>query len=654
MEHTEEWLNSVVSKALGHETLKPWQLSAIQSLRSGKDVFAIAPTGAGKSTVMQGAVLADRAQGKMSIAIILVPTKSLGNDQAWAVNQLNIPGIKALALHEDALDEANGNRPRRDLFKEIRSGAYSHIFLGPEMIMSPGFDQILKDTKFYEWFRYFGVDEVHLTWEWKLFREKFAEVHRLRNRFKLPVIWLALSATVEPKHEFQSLATSLGFNLSPEKTNFIHLPVDRPTISYSPRFLKYSASDDQREFPDLAFLIPRSLTRIEDIPITVVFGGVIKQVTRIATYLRRLLPANIDPQIRREVVVPFNGTLSAVQNNKAIEALRSGKKTRILTSTTAGALGIDVRNVERVVILVEKETSYRMICQKIGRIRTSGQAIVYFQRWMSITRTGSVDTTRRDEVEQVIVDFANATPERCPRAINIEYWGDLHAQENAGEATTVLPSNCCNKHNPNLDAGDLEEVEGRAKDMKANKSVQDRPLRSDGTHPVPDKIVMQPIARELVHTWRREQLEEMIGYDPHLPFSAVIPDNLIDTLVEKLHICSTFERFEYLMKDWSRLDELGGSLYDLVENIWETYESEEGSKAIERIKAQRNTAPEVETNPLAHTQAVESSEVTQGGHVIAPLDSAVPPVIQSSTRKPSTRSSNSRGLRKRGGKKLNK
>ncbi|KDN46656.1 hypothetical protein RSAG8_04036, partial [Rhizoctonia solani AG-8 WAC10335] len=642
MELGQEWLNSVVSKALGYERLKQWQLSAISSMLAGQDVFAIAPTGAGKSTVMQGAVLADKARGKKSIAIIIVPTKSLGNDQARAVNDLKISGIRALALHEDTLEIANCERPRRDLFQEVRAGVYSHVFLGPEMIMSPGFDQILKDTKFYEWFRYFAVDEVHLTIEWKEFRESFTEMHRLRNRFKAPVAWLALSATVEPKQEFQALATSLGFDLAPRRTNIIHLPVDRPTISYSPRFLKYGAAEEQREFSDLAFLVPRSLARIEDIPITVVFGGTIKQVSRIA-YLRRLLPAELDPKTRREVVVPFNGTLSALQNSKAINELRVGEITRILTSTTAGALGIDVKNVERVVIIVEKETNYRMLCQKMGRIRASGHAIIYFQRWMSVARTGNMDTERRGEVEPVIVEFAGATVDRCPRTINIDYWGDSHAlsHEEGHPPVAVPPSKCCNKHNPGLDTDDLLEVEQRFTSSKKQIVARNPRLRSDGKHRVLDKLVMQPIAREVIDAWRREQLKEIIGYEPHLPFSAVISDNLINTLVEKLHICSTFDRFQQLMKDWSRLDELGDLLYDLVENIWEVYESQEVSKAIQEIANQGVAAQGMET--LSN----RSIEDTEGGHVTESTNAGTQPVPGSSTRQTSMRTIKNQGIQKK-------
>ncbi|KAG8727757.1 hypothetical protein FRC10_005670, partial [Ceratobasidium sp. 414] len=56
-------------------------LSAIIELHSSKDVFAVAPTGARKSTVIRGVVLADQAEGIESMAIILTPTKSLANDQ---------------------------------------------------------------------------------------------------------------------------------------------------------------------------------------------------------------------------------------------------------------------------------------------------------------------------------------------------------------------------------------------------------------------------------------------------------------------------------------------------------------------------------------------------------------------------------------------
>jgi superfamily II DNA helicase RecQ len=50
-------------------------------LCQNKDVFAVVPTGGGKSTLILGPVLADMAEGKRSVSVTLVPTKTLADDQ---------------------------------------------------------------------------------------------------------------------------------------------------------------------------------------------------------------------------------------------------------------------------------------------------------------------------------------------------------------------------------------------------------------------------------------------------------------------------------------------------------------------------------------------------------------------------------------------
>lgn len=100
-------------------------------------------------------------------------------------------------------------RPRRDVFKEIERGEWTHIYLGPEMVMHKGFGNLL-------------------VLEWPEFRPAFLEIQHLRHRFEGRVVWLALSATVEP--------------------------VDRQSIVLAPRFLQYPASDT--EFLDFAWAVP--------------------------------------------------------------------------------------------------------------------------------------------------------------------------------------------------------------------------------------------------------------------------------------------------------------------------------------------------------------------------------------------------------------
>lgn len=56
-------------------------------LCAGKDVFAVVPMGGGKSTLTHGPVLADRAAACESIAVVLVPTKALADDQVRLVGR---------------------------------------------------------------------------------------------------------------------------------------------------------------------------------------------------------------------------------------------------------------------------------------------------------------------------------------------------------------------------------------------------------------------------------------------------------------------------------------------------------------------------------------------------------------------------------------
>ncbi|KAG8736208.1 hypothetical protein FRC10_009572 [Ceratobasidium sp. 414] len=115
------------------------------------------------------------------MAVIMVPTTSLANDQARRINQ--IEGLSALALHSSALKVANNKRPRRDLFKEIEEGKFTHIFLGPEMIILTAFGQLIRTDKFRAHLHYFAIDEAHITTEQKRFREHFVNILQLRNRF---------------------------------------------------------------------------------------------------------------------------------------------------------------------------------------------------------------------------------------------------------------------------------------------------------------------------------------------------------------------------------------------------------------------------------------------------------------------------------------
>ncbi|KAF8606592.1 P-loop containing nucleoside triphosphate hydrolase protein [Ceratobasidium sp. AG-I] len=598
--------------------MKEYQLTGIMDLCIGRDVFAIIPTGGGKSTLMQGAILADKAAGTSSIGITLVPTKSLADDQAHAANRV---GLRAIALHEDSLREANALKPRRDIFQEIEDGRWTNIYLAPEMIMHRRFGQLLLVPQFNECFRYFAVDEAHLVIEWQDFRSAFLEIQRLRNRFVRKVAWLAQSATVEPTREFPTLINLLGFKL--DATTVLRLPVDRLGIAYAPRFLAHSASETV--FLDLAWVIPHNASGPADIAITVIFAEKVEQVTRICGYLTGLLSKSFESSTRAAIVQPITSVMSNEHNRKVIQDMRNNGSTRVIVCTDTGALGIDIPQVQRVVVLVEAGTTYRMLCQKMGRIRTSGLAVLYFHQWMNASKRSQSYANQRSEVEKVMVDFANSTPDKCPRAVNVEYWGDIYEPTSAGQP-------CCNIHNPELDTKHLEMVRASLAHLKSNRTRQQASIRSDRTYRPPDEDVMQPIARKMVYEWRRVNLAQSVGYTSLSPLSRILPDHLVVALVKKLHLCTNIERFREVMASWDRLDEWGESLYSLVENIWSTFELDDVAESI--LTAQARCKEKKQAQKLKENTGQESNHVPEP-HTAKPKRKA--PTAAASSKKAKSR-----------------
>lgn len=76
------WYNRILCVGLGYDSLRDWQLDRkIIIICNGGDVICIIATGAGKSALIQGPVLALKAMGKVAVGIVIIPTKGLADDQ---------------------------------------------------------------------------------------------------------------------------------------------------------------------------------------------------------------------------------------------------------------------------------------------------------------------------------------------------------------------------------------------------------------------------------------------------------------------------------------------------------------------------------------------------------------------------------------------
>lgn len=78
---TREWYNQLIQTKLGYAEPKAWQIRLPMAMDGGKDVFLIVATGRGKSSIIHVPILADMADGKSTIEFVIVPTKTLADDQ---------------------------------------------------------------------------------------------------------------------------------------------------------------------------------------------------------------------------------------------------------------------------------------------------------------------------------------------------------------------------------------------------------------------------------------------------------------------------------------------------------------------------------------------------------------------------------------------
>src|SRR3984893_7388056 len=117
---------SALKKYFGYETFRPLQQEIIDDALSGRDVFALLPTGGGKSLCFQlPALLRD------GLTIVVSPLISLMKDQ---VDALRTSGIAATFLNsalerDEAIERLRG----------LNRGEYRLLYVAPERLMLDGF-----------------------------------------------------------------------------------------------------------------------------------------------------------------------------------------------------------------------------------------------------------------------------------------------------------------------------------------------------------------------------------------------------------------------------------------------------------------------------------------------------------------------------------
>src|SRR5213078_3242225 len=158
-------LRGALKKHFGYDEFRPLQEEIVRDALAGRDVFALMPTGGGKSLCFQlPALLRD------GVTIVVSPLISLMKDQ---VDALRTSGIAATYLNStlDA-DEA------RARLRGLHQGKFKMLYIAPERLMMASFLERLLNLEVAQ----IAIDEAHCISEWGHdFRPEYRELKKLRT-----------------------------------------------------------------------------------------------------------------------------------------------------------------------------------------------------------------------------------------------------------------------------------------------------------------------------------------------------------------------------------------------------------------------------------------------------------------------------------------
>jgi len=373
---------------------------------AGRDVFAVLPTGGGKSLCFQLPALV-----RPGLTVVVSPLIALMKDQ---VDAMQAAGVAATFLNSSLA--AGESRPR---MRGLHQGEFRLLYVSPERLMLSGF---LEDLK--QWnVNLFAVDEAHCISEWGHdFRPEYRQISNLRQFFPgVPVMALTATATERVRGD---IVTQLHLqNPACYVASF-----NRPNLTY--RVAAKAGSYEQI----LSYIRSR---RSES-------GIIYVQARKTADSLADKLSAD---GIR---ALPYHAGMDAGARGKNQEAFLRDEA-RVICATIAFGMGINKPNV-RFVIHYDLPKNIEGYYQETGRAGRDGlpsECLLLFSPGDRVKQMRFIDEKTnpqereiaRAQLEQMVHYAEIAT---CRREFLLGYFGEKYVfpGEAAASATAIHSANC--------------------------------------------------------------------------------------------------------------------------------------------------------------------------------------------------------------------
>jgi len=348
----------LLKQYFGFTSFRPLQEEIIRDSLAGRDVFALLPTGGGKSLCFQLPALA-----RDGLTIVVSPLIALMKDQ---VDALQAGGVPATFLNS-SLAAGEG----RQRLRGLHNGEYRLLYAAPERLMLSGF---LEDLRRWS-VRLIAIDEAHCISEWGHdFRPEYRQLAQLRDLFpKVPFMALTATATTRVREDIVT-------HLKLREPKCYVASFNRPNLTY--RVIPKNKPYDQL----LAFLRARSKD-----------GGIVYCQSRKTT--ERVAANLTEDGVKAK---PYHAGLTPKERTEHQE-LFLRDDVRVICATIAFGMGINKPNVRFVVHydLPKNIEGYYQETGRAGRDGLPSECVLLFSAGDVVKQTQFIDEKPSQQEQQI-------------------------------------------------------------------------------------------------------------------------------------------------------------------------------------------------------------------------------------------------------------
>lgn len=378
----------------GFQTFRPNQESIIGSILDGRDVFAVMPTGGGKSLCYQ--LPATLLHGT---AVVISPLISLMKDQVDAAVE---NGVQAAFMNSSMnSDEVS------DVYRMLKYNKIKLLYVAPERFAMPHFLEKLKAVVI----SLFAIDEAHCISEWGHdFRPDYLGLSLIPEMFpEVPVAAFTATAT---RRVQEDIINRIGLR----RPHIVRASFNRPNLFYEVK------PKSKVDIQILEFLRDRPAE-----------SGIIYRTTRDAV-------AETADFLKSKGIsaLPYHAGLSAAERTRNQEAFNKDE-TQVIVATIAFGMGIDKSNV-RFVIHADLPKNIDGYYQETGRAGRDGEparCILFFSRGdipkIRYFINGMTDDRERFvAIEKLNQTVGYASHNVCRRRQLLGFYGEDYPGDNCG------------------------------------------------------------------------------------------------------------------------------------------------------------------------------------------------------------------------------